>query len=54
LEFAFDPQTSGGLLIAVPPSRVAPFLRRLARARVRAAVIGEVVQRAGRPIHVTA
>lgn len=49
-----DPQTSGGLLIAVPPSRVAPFLRRLARARVRAAVIGEVVQRAGRPIHVTA
>ena len=49
-----DPQTSGGLLVAIAPSRMAGFLRRLTRARVRAAVIGEVVRRSGRPIHVTA
>jgi selenide, water dikinase len=43
-----DPQTSGGLLVAVPPSRVAEYL-----ARVPGAVaIGEVVDRAGAALHV--
>jgi selenide,water dikinase len=49
-----DPQTSGGLLIAVPPSRVASLLRRLGRARIRAAVIGEVTARGAAPIEVAA
>ena len=37
-----DPQTSGGLLIALPASRVDGLLRRLRRRKVRAAVVGEV------------
>jgi selenide, water dikinase len=43
-----DPQTSGGLLIAIAPSRADALMRRLTRARTRATVIGEVVGR-GRP-----
>jgi len=49
-----DPQTSGGLLIAIAPSRVNGLLRRLARAKVRAAVIGEVTARRARPLEVVA
>jgi selenophosphate synthase len=41
-----DPQTSGGLLVAVPAERASEYL-----SRVRgAAVIGEVVPRAPREI----
>jgi selenide, water dikinase len=40
----FDPQTSGGLLGAVPPERIGPTLESLHRAGcVEAAVIGEVL-----------
>jgi selenide,water dikinase len=39
----FDPQTSGGLLIAVPPRRVAALRAALARARGWSAELGEVV-----------
>jgi selenide,water dikinase len=38
-----DPQTSGGLLIAVAPSRADSLMRRLARARVKGAIVGEVL-----------
>ena len=38
-----DPQTSGGLLVALPPSRAADYLSRVSGA----AVIGEVVDAAG-------
>ena len=38
----FDPQTSGGLLMAVAPDREAPLLGALRAANVGAAVIGEV------------
>jgi selenide,water dikinase len=55
LRMAFaDPQTSGGLLIAVAPSRVKTLLSRLGRARIRAAVIGEVLARGAAPIEVAA
>jgi selenide,water dikinase len=55
LRMAFaDPQTSGGLLIAVAPSRVKTLLGRLKRARIRAAVIGEVLARGAAPIEVAA
>jgi len=49
-----DPQTSGGLLIAVKPSRGDALMRRLKRARVDAAVVGEVLPRRTRPIEVAA
>jgi len=49
-----DPQTSGGLLIAAAPPRVKDLMARLARARVKAAVIGEVLARGPRPLEVTA
>jgi selenide,water dikinase len=49
-----DPQTSGGLLIAIAPSRVKALLRRLARAKVRAAVIGEVAAPQTRALEVVA
>jgi len=49
-----DPQTSGGLLIAVPPSRADALMRRLARARVNAAAVGEVLPRGERLLEVAA
>jgi len=49
-----DPQTSGGLLIAVRPSRGKALLRRLARAKVAASVVGEVLPRRARPLEVAA
>lgn len=49
-----DPQTSGGLLLAVPPRRVRALLGRLAKARVAGSVIGEVRARGRRAIEVTA
>lgn len=41
-DILFDPQTSGGLLFAVPPDKLAEALRRLAAAGLTAAAIGEV------------
>ena len=49
-----DPQTSGGLLVTIAPSRVNGFLKRLMRARIRASVVGEVAARSGRLLHVMA
>lgn len=42
-EVLFDPQTSGGLLLSVPPDRAAPLLDALLASGHRAAEIGEVV-----------
>jgi selenide,water dikinase len=42
-EVLFDPQTSGGLLLTVPPATVGPLLDALAASGHRAAEIGEVV-----------
>jgi selenide,water dikinase len=42
-ELLFDPQTSGGLLIAVPPEKVTALLADLAASGHRAAEIGELV-----------
>ncbi len=41
-ELLFDPQTSGGLLVALPPAGAAPLLAALAASGHRAAEIGEV------------
>lgn len=44
LGLLFDPQTSGGLLAAVPDDRAAPCLAALTAARVDAALIGTIQQ----------
>ena len=46
LEFCFDPQTSGGLLVALPARRVAEFVERCERAGASATrVVGSVAER---------
>jgi selenide,water dikinase len=47
----FDPQTSGGLLVAVPQERSADFTRAAEKHGTLAAVVGEVVE--GKGIQVT-
>ena len=48
----FDPQTSGGLLVAAPEDRARDLVRRLREDGVSAAVVGEVAEGAG--VRVTA
>ena len=43
----FDPQTSGGLLVAVPGERSADYVRTLEEQSVSAAIVGEVVEGTG-------
>jgi len=43
----YDPQTSGGLLIAVPDSRASALVGALEKRGVMGAIVGEVVERAG-------
>jgi selenide,water dikinase len=43
----YDPQTSGGLLVAVPEARVSALVGALEKRDVTGAIIGEVVERAG-------
>ena len=53
LEFFYDAQTSGGLLISVPAAKADELLRRLTEARTpAAAVIGEVVAPRGKRLWV--
>jgi selenide,water dikinase len=47
----YDPQTSGGLLVAVPEERASTFARSLEEHGVSGAMVGEVVQ--GRGVRVT-
>jgi len=49
VEVAFDPQTSGGLLVALPRSEGGRAVDALAAAGVTAAVVGGVEQRDGGP-----
>ena len=53
-EALFDPQTSGGLLMAIPASRLDAFVTKLRRRKIVAAVIGEVRPRGRRPLEVAA
>jgi selenide, water dikinase len=46
----YDPQTSGGLLLAVPARREAALVGALRRRRVWATPLGEVVARGARPL----
>jgi selenide,water dikinase len=43
----FDPQTSGGLLIAVPRARSEEFVLALEKHTTPAAVVGEVIDGSG-------
>lgn len=52
LSLLFDPQTSGGLLLAVAPSHVHELAQQLAAAGVRAATIGRVLPRGDERIRV--
>jgi len=44
-EILFDPQTSGGLLMAVPPAHAEELLCELCRAGLPAAIVGELTER---------
>jgi len=43
----YDPQTSGGLLLAVPGARTSALVRALQERGVAGALVGEVVEEAG-------
>jgi selenide,water dikinase len=43
----YDPQTSGGLLVAVPGARASALVGALDKRGVTGAVVGEVVERSG-------
>lgn len=47
----FDPQTSGGLLLAVPPDRVAALQQELTRLQVTHWIVGEVKAGHGVQVH---
>lgn len=42
----FDPQTSGGLLIALPPEKAAMMVEKLRKKQIIASIIGKVVKQA--------
>ena len=44
-DVVFDPQTSGGLLAAVPEREAAEIIKRMGEAGLEAGMIGEVVDR---------
>jgi selenide,water dikinase len=43
----YDPQTSGGLLVALPGERASAFVRSLGEHRASGAIVGEVVEGSG-------
>lgn len=51
-DLMYDPQTSGGLLISVPPCREKMLLERLKAKGVRAATVGEVLEKRPAAIYV--
>jgi selenide,water dikinase len=40
----FDPQTSGGLLIALPPAKAAILVEKMEKKKISAAIIGKVIK----------
>ncbi len=52
-EVLFDPQTSGGLLIAVAPAQAGALLDRLREAGLPAGIVGEITQKAETEIYVS-
>jgi len=50
LDALYDPQTSGGMLIAIPARRAPALVLALRRARVPAIAVGEVVKRGPRAV----
>ncbi|MBI3755964.1 MAG: selenide, water dikinase SelD [Deltaproteobacteria bacterium] len=46
----YDPQTSGGLLIAVSPEKSQKLVERLSEAKILASVVGDVVEKRGQVI----
>ena len=52
-EVLFDPQTSGGLLIALPPEEAPSLLAKLREAGLPAAIVGEILPRGDVEITVT-
>ena len=50
----YDPQTSGGLLLSIPPRRVEALVRGLARRRVTALRVGEAVRPTGHAVELGA
>jgi selenide,water dikinase len=50
----YDPQTSGGMLIAIPARRAAALVRALARRRVWVAELGEAVARGSHAVELVA
>jgi selenide,water dikinase len=51
-DLLYDPQTSGGLLVAVDPSAASQAIERLAAAGVRGVVVGRVRAAGGPTISV--
>lgn len=51
-EVLFDPQTSGGLLIAVDPAQAGELLARLREAGLPAGIVGEITEKAETEIYV--
>jgi selenide,water dikinase len=49
----YDPQTSGGLLMAIPPHRAEAFAVALEKAELLSAVVGEVLPRGIDTVSVT-
>jgi selenide,water dikinase len=44
-EVLFDPQTSGGLLVAVKPQQADELVKRLGQAGLPAAIVGEIIEK---------
>ena len=52
-DLAFDPQTSGGLLLAVDPAEASALEKELQSAGLPAKIVGEIVSRTETEITVT-
>ena len=48
----FDPQTSGGLLVASPPNEAGRMAAEMRRAGIAAKIIGRVIERKGKEVYV--
>ena len=51
-EVLFDPQTSGGLLLAVHPEDAKEMVERMKKANLPAAIVGEIIEKEDVEIYV--